>query len=160
MPTIRVETDIAAPPPICFDLARSVGAHLESAHGTRERAISGTTSGLLGLGDEVTWRARHFGVTQELASRITAFDRPRHFQDSMVRGAFAHFVHDHLFVVTPTGTRMVDMLDYVAPLGPLGWIGEKLFLTAYLERFLRQRAQVLKELAESDGWRRFICEAG
>jgi len=156
MPTIRVATDIGAPPTRCFDLARSVEAHVESATGTYEHAIAGVTNGLLGLGDEVTWRARHLGVTQVLASRITAFDRPHHFQDSMVRGAFAHLVHDHLFVAAPGGTKMVDVLDYAAPCGPLGRLAERLFLTAYLGRFLRQRAQVLKRLAESDDWRRFI----
>ena len=122
MPTIRVATDIGAPPPRCFDLARSVDAHVESATGTGERAIAGVTNGLLGLGDEVVWRARHLGVKQVLASRITAFDRPHRFQDSMVRGTFARLVHDHLFVATPNGTQMVDVLDYAAPWGPLGWL--------------------------------------
>jgi hypothetical protein len=51
MPTIRVATDIVAPPPRCFDLARSVDAHVESATGTGERAIAGVMKGLLGLGD-------------------------------------------------------------------------------------------------------------
>ena len=66
----------------------------------------------------------------------------------MVRGAFVRLVHDHLFVATFSGTQMVDVLDYAAPWGPLGRLAERLFL--------RQRAQVLKRLAESDDWRRFI----
>jgi ligand-binding SRPBCC domain-containing protein len=156
MPTIRVSTEIGAPPDRCFDLARSVDAHVESATRTRERAVAGVTTGLLGPGDEVTWQARHFGLNQELASRITGFDPPRRFQDSMVQGAFARFVHDHLFVATPGGTQMVDVVDYAAPGGPLGWLAERLFLTAYLTRFLQRRAQVLKRLAESEEWRRFI----
>ena len=155
MPTIRVSTDIGAPPDRCFDLARSVDAHVESATGTSERAVAGVTTGLLGPGDEVTWRARHFGVSQALASRITTFDPPHRFQDSMVRGAFAHFVHDHLFVATSGGTRMVDEIDYAAPGGPLGWLAERLFLTAYLTRFIRRRGLALKRLAESEDWRRF-----
>ena len=157
MPTIRVSTDIGAPPQRCFDLARSVDAHVESATATRERAVAGVTTGLLGAGDEVTWRARHLGVNQLFVSRITAFDPPHRFQDSMVRGAFAHFVHEHVFVVGPGGgTQMVDVVDYAAPWGPLGRLAERLFLTAYLTRFLQRRAQVLKRLAESEDWRRFI----
>ena len=155
MPTIRVSTDIGAPPNRCFDLARSVDAHIESATGTRERAVAGVTTGLLGPGDEVTWRARHFGVSQELTSRITVFDPPHRFQDAMVRGAFAHFVHDHVFVVTSDGTRMNDVIDYAAPGGPLGWLAERLFLTAYLTRFIQRRGLALKRLAESEDWRRF-----
>jgi len=156
VPIIQVTIEIAAPPSRCFDLARSVDAHVASTAGTNERAVAGVTTGLLGLGDEVTWRARHFGITQTLTSRITAFDRPNRFQDSMVRGAFARFVHDHVFVATPTGTQMTDIFDYDAPLGPLGWIAEQLFLNAYMTRLLRQRAEVLKRLAESDEWRRFV----
>jgi ligand-binding SRPBCC domain-containing protein len=156
MPTLRVATDIGAPQDRCFDLARSVDAHIESARGTRERAVAGVTTGLLGPDDEVTWRARHFGVNQLFASRIVTFDPPHRFQDSMVRGAFAHFVHDHLFVATSSGTRMVDVIDYAAPGGSLGWLAERLFLTAYLTRFIQRRGLALKRLAESEDWRRFI----
>ena len=74
----------------------------------------------------------------------------------MVRGAFAHFVHDHVFDATAGGTRMVDVIDYAAPGGPLGWLAERLILTAYLTRFIQQRGLALKRLAESEDWRRFI----
>jgi len=155
MAIIRVETDIAARPETCFDLARSVDAHIESTPGTGERAVGGVTTGLLGLGDEVTWRARHFGITQELRSRITAYDRPRHFRDVMVRGAFHRFEHDHHFEALPTGTRMVDTCDFTAPLGFFGAVAERLFLTAYLTQFLQSRADLLKQFAESGAGTRF-----
>ena len=155
MAIIRVETDIAAEPAVCFDLARSVDAHIHSADGTSERAVGGVTTGLLKLGDEVTWRARHLGISQELTSRLTAFDRPRYFRDEMVRGAFRRVVHDHYFEVVPKGTRMVDVFDYSAPFGPLGVLVERFYLTSYMARFLERRGQALRALAESDGWRRF-----
>jgi ligand-binding SRPBCC domain-containing protein len=158
MSIIRVEIDINAPPDVCFDMARSVDAHIESARTTGERAVAGVTSGLLNLGDEVTWRARHFGLTQNLTSRIVAFDRPRHFRDEMVRGAFSRIVHDHYFEPAPNGTRMVDVFDFTAPLGLLGWLADRLILKAYLRRFLENRAQALKQLAESDAGRRFIVK--
>ncbi|NJM41916.1 MAG: hypothetical protein HC853_14760 [Anaerolineae bacterium] len=41
------------------------------------RAIAGVTSGLIGLGQEVTWRARHFGIWQSLTVRITEFQRQK-----------------------------------------------------------------------------------
>src|SRR4029077_18062390 len=88
MPRIELVTHIAGPCERCFDLARSVEVHIRSTASTGERAIAGRTSGLMELGDEVTWQARHFGFQQTLTSRITAFDRPWHFRDSMVRGAF------------------------------------------------------------------------
>ena len=156
MAIIRIETDIAAAPTVCFDLARSVDAHIASTSATGERAIRGVTRGLLNLGDEVTWRARHFGVTQEFTSRITAFDRPNHFRDVMVRGAFRRLVHDHRFDARGEATRMVDVFDFDAPFGAFGLLAERFFLTAYLSRFLEMRAEALKRLAESDDGRRFI----
>jgi ligand-binding SRPBCC domain-containing protein len=148
MQSIRVETWIAAPRELCFDAARDLDLHAKIAAHTGERAIAGRTSGLIDLGEEVTWRARHLGVVQTLTSRITAFDRPRHFQDAMQRGAFRTFVHDHHFETEGSGTRMVDLLEFSAPLGIVGRIVEKLFLRAYLTRFLRQRAEGIKNALE------------
>lgn len=159
MARIELSLLVAAPPSRCFDLARSVDAHVQSTAATGERAIKGRSTGLLTLGDEVTWRARHFGVWQELTSRIAAFDRPLHFRDSMVRGAFARFDHDHYFESVNGDTLMRDVFDYRAPLGPLGWLAERLFLSAYMRRFLLRRMRALKALAESDAWVRFVPPA-
>lgn len=156
MPRIELTTLIAAPPERCFDLSRSVEAHLHSTSRSGERVVGGVTAGLLGPGDEVTWEARHLGVRQRLTSRITQFDRPRHFRDSMVRGAFARFDHDHFFEATATGTLVRDVFDFDAPLGVLGRAAERLFLTAYMRRFLVERNEDLKRLAESEGWRAFV----
>ena len=156
MPVIRVETGIAAAPALCFDLARSIDAHVALASATGERAVGRLTTGLLELGDEVTWRARHFGVTQELTSRITSFDRPHSFRDEIVRGAFRRLVHDHRFERLGEGTRMIDIFDFNAPLGLLGVIAERVVLTAYLSKFLETRAQALKQLAESGEGKRFV----
>jgi ligand-binding SRPBCC domain-containing protein len=145
MQTLRIETDIAAPLDRCFDLARSVEAHTASTSRTGERAVDGKTRGLLVLGDEVTWRGRHFGVTQEFTSRITQFERPLHFQDTMVRGAFSRFVHDHSFLPVDAGTRMIDVVEFVAPLGVLGRVAEVTLLAAYL-----------KGVAEGQAWRQFV----
>lgn len=153
MSRIELVTRIRAPRERVFDLARSIDAHVASATGTDEHPVEGKgkTSGLMELGDEVTWRARHFGVVQELTSRITAFDRPRHFRDSMVRGAFARFDHDHYFDEDGNETVARDVFDFDAPLGPLGRIADGVFLRRYMQRFLEERMRVLKEMAEKAG---------
>ena len=156
MPIIHLTTEIAAPIDRCFDLARSVELHMHSTAGTGETIVGGVRSGLMGFGDEVTWRAYHLGVWQRLTSKITAFDRPRHFRDSMVRGAFARFDHDHLFEDVHGRTVMRDVFDFSSPLGPLGRLADTLFLTAYLRRFLERRNRVLRAVAESDEWRALI----
>ena len=88
MPVIQLETKIDSPPDRVFDLARSIDAHMASTEGTNERAIGGRTSGLIEIGETVTWEARHFGVRQRLTVRVTSFDRPHSFSDEMISGAY------------------------------------------------------------------------
>ncbi len=149
MPVIVLRTRVAAPPSRCFDLARDIDLHQRSTAASRERAVAGVTSGLLGRGDKVTWEATHFGVRQRLTSRITEFDPPNRFVDEMVRGAFARFRHEHQFLSIPDGTDMVDIFDYTSPLGPLGRLADGLFLRRYMTRLLRARNAYLKRVAES-----------
>jgi ligand-binding SRPBCC domain-containing protein len=148
MSLIHLVTLIDAPVERCFDLARSVDAHLASTTETGERVVAGKTHGLLELGDEVTWEAKHLGVRQRLTAKITRFDPPHSFRDSMIRGAFARFDHDHTFEEIEHGTRMIDDFDFDAPLGVLGKLADAVFLRRYMTRFLLTRAQELKRLAE------------
>jgi ligand-binding SRPBCC domain-containing protein len=156
---IRVETEIKAPPALCFDLKRSVELHLTSTGDSGERAVAGVTSGLIGDGQEVTWSAKHFGIRQQLTSRITAFDRPRHFRDSLVRGAFARFDHDHYFEPHDGGTKMIDVFDYAAPLGLLGRLAERLVPYRYMRGLLIERGLGIKTVAESGGHARYLGAA-
>src|ERR671937_287045 len=98
---VRLEefTVIRAPIERCFDLARSVEVHLAGNvhYGESAVAVGGVTSGLVGLGQRVTWRAKHFCIRQTLTSEITAMNSPAYFQDTMIRGAFRSMCHDHFF---------------------------------------------------------------
>ena len=148
MPTIRLQTDIAAPIERVFDLARNIDMHQSSMEHTNEKAMAGRTSGLIGLGETVTWRAKHFGVYQTLTVQITAMEPPLRFVDEMLSGAFASMHHTHLFELHAQGTRMSDVFRYTSPLGPLGLFADWLFLKRYMTKLLRQRNEVLKQLAE------------
>jgi len=155
MPIIELTTFIAAPVERVFDLSRSIDLHTRSASGTGERAIAGVTSGLIGLGQEVTWRARHFGVWQSLTVRITSYQRPIHFGDTMLRGAFRRMEHHHHFEASAGGATMRDIFIYESPLGILGRLADFLFLERYMRSFLIERNRIIKSTAESDAWREF-----
>jgi ligand-binding SRPBCC domain-containing protein len=145
---------IDAPIQRCFDLARSIELHLLGTGKSGELAVGGVTTGLIGPGEFVRWRARHLGVPQHLASKITAFESPHYFQDTMIEGAFKFMQHDHFFsALTENCTEMKDRFLFEAPVPILGRIAESLFLTRYMEGFLRQRNAILKQVAESDKWR-------
>ena len=123
MALIRLETYINAPIDRCFDLSLSVDLHQDSVAHTQERPVAGVTSGIMKLGDTVTWEAVHFGIKQHLTSQITAYERPYRFTDEMLKGAFHDITHLHEFVSQPPGTLMIDLFEFHAPLGFLGnWL--------------------------------------
>jgi ligand-binding SRPBCC domain-containing protein len=148
MPTITLETRIDAPIATCFDLARNIDVHCQSTSGTAERAVAGVTTGLMGMGDEVTFEAVHFGVRQRLSARVVEFDPPNVFVDKMVRGAFQSMIHVHAFRAEGNATVMNDTLTWTSPLGPLGKLADVLFLTAYMKAFIASRNAHLKQTAE------------
>jgi ligand-binding SRPBCC domain-containing protein len=152
-------TVIRAPMERCFDLARSVEVHLAgNVHfGEAAVAASGVTSGLIGMAQRVTWRAKHLGVWQDLTSEITGMDRPVWFQDTMVEGIFRCMKHDHFFrPLSPDSTEMKDVFCFAAPLPVLGRLAEMVFLRRYMRALLYERNAVLKQIAESTEWQKYL----
>jgi ligand-binding SRPBCC domain-containing protein len=160
MVTLEEITVIGAPIERCFDLARSVEVHLAgNVHwGEAALATGGVTSGLIDLGQRVTWRAKHFGVWHELLSEITSMDRPLYFQDRMVHGPFRFMEHDHFFrALSPDSTEMKDVFRFAAPLPVLGRLAETAVLCRYMRRLLHERNIVIQQIAESNEWRRYLA---
>ncbi len=149
MATIYLTTFIDAPVQTCFDLARNIEAHQLSTSKTQERVVAGRTSVLCEAGDIITWEAIHFGIKQKLTVKITKMEPFLYFEDEMIKGNFSSMKHRHSFEVDKTGTKMIDEFTFNTPLGIFGSIVEKLFLTKYLIKFLKERNRVLKCLAEA-----------
>lgn len=156
MPTIALYTFINAPVEVCYNLSLSVDLHLLSAHQTQERIIAGVKSGILTLGDTVTWQAKHFGLWQKLTVKITETSPPFYFVDEMLEGPFESMKHRHFFESTTTGTIMRDEFCFASPFGIAGRIFNALYLEKYMKCFLIERNQVIKEVAESDRYIHFV----
>jgi len=155
-------TTISAPIERCFDLARSVEVHLAgNVHfGESAVAVGGVTTGLVELGQRVTWRAKHLGVWQNLTSEITRMDRPMYFRDEMIQGAFKRMEHDHFFEAKSAHqTVMTDVFRFAAPFPILGRITEVIVLRRYMTNLLRERNEVIKKIAESEEWRCYLNNA-
>ena len=155
-------TTISAPIERCFDLARSVEVHLAgNVHfGESAVAVGGVTTGLVELGQRVTWRSKHLGVWQNLTSEITRMDRPMYFRDEMIQGAFKRMEHDHFFEAKSAHqTVMTDVFRFAAPLPILGRITEVIVLRRYMTNLLRERNEVIKKIAESEEWRCYLNNA-
>jgi len=144
-----IETDIDAPIIAVFDLARDIDFHIRSMADSNEKAVAGVTSGLIEVGQSVTWEARHFGIPFRMTSEITEMDIPNSFVDAQSSGPFTSFRHLHLFEATATGTRMTDDITFTSPVGPIGVLVDKIFLGGYMERLITMRNDLLKTEAEA-----------
>jgi ligand-binding SRPBCC domain-containing protein len=156
MTQIRLTTSIKAPIERVFDLSRSIDLHKLSVSKTNEQAIAGVTSGLIGLNETVTWRAKHLGVYQKLTVQITGYDRPNYFRDEMLKGAFKSMSHLHTFQKDGENTLMIDDFEFVSPAGLLGRFIDFLFLKKYMTKFLLMRNSALKSIAEGDKWQNLL----
>lgn len=146
MGKIVVETVIEVPVEVCFDLARDVSKHAESAAFSGERLVPpGRMSGLLELGDLIAFEGRHFGIRQMFVARIVEMLPPRRFVDEMVRGVFRWLRHEHEFHVHARGTLMRDVVEWRAPLGSLA---DGLFLARHMRTFVETKQRNLKRIAE------------
>ncbi len=131
----------------CFDLARDVKVHCRTAAFTGERAVAGVTTGLLELGETVTFEGVHFGVRQRLTARVVELDRPRRFVDEMVSGAFQALRHEHVFRPDGSATVMEDILVWTCPFGLLGRLADPI-VARHLRGFVVRRNAALKRMAE------------
>ena len=158
MTKIILHTKINAPTERCFLLSLSVDLHKGSTAQTNEKAIAGVTSGLMKLNDTVTWEAKHFGVVQQFTSKIMKYEKPNYFVDEMQKGAFKKFHHQHSFKTEGFYCMMTDELDIAAPFGIIGKMVTALVLKNYLRKFLLIRNDFIKQIAEGDGWKKFLKE--
>lgn len=157
MPKIHLTTFIAAPVERVFDLSRNIELHQISTASTNEKAIEGTTSGLINKGETVTWQARHLFKQRKFTSKITELEKPALFTDEMVAGDFKSFHHEHHFKAVQNGTIMIDLVEFETPYGFIGKITDRIFLRSYIERLLLKRNEVIKTYAETAQWETILA---
>jgi len=144
--TFVIVTDADVSARELFDISLDIDAHVSSMQQSGERAIAGTTSGTIGLGETVTWRARHFGIWFAMTSKITTLEKPTRFVDQQVRGPFRTFVHEHRFEAVGDGCRMTDTVTVGSPI--FGRLAERTVLVPYLRHLIIKRnTHLLAELA-------------
>lgn len=158
MRIIKIKTLINAPILRVFNLARSIDLHSISTAETKEKAISGRVAGLIELNDTVTWEACHFGIKQQLQSKITALDVPNYFRDEMLQGAFKSIYHEHFFSYENNQTLMIDVFKYEVPYGWIGAAFDYLVLNKYMATFLQKRNNIIKQYAETAAWKTILKE--
>lgn len=145
--TFRLATTSRHPIEALFAVSLSIDAHVLSMSRSRERAVGGVTSGRIGLGQSVTWRARHFGVWFTMTSRIAELDAPFSFVDEQESGPFRSYRHHHQFLSADGVSTMVDTVIVASPF--LGRIVERLVLVPRRRRLIRERNAHLLALLDA-----------
>jgi ligand-binding SRPBCC domain-containing protein len=154
MEIIRLGTWINAPVERCFLLSLSVDLQVATALSTQESA--GATAGTIGEGDTLTFKGRHFGLRWRHTSLIETLRPYSYYRDVMIAGPFQHFEHDHHFAPMDDGTRMRDEIRFSASGGLLGQLRTRMFLRKRLKAYLMERNTMIKRLAESEDWHKYL----
>lgn len=153
--TISDSIHINAPIERCFLLSTNielVGKTLGM------KPIEGKIRGMLAPGDKLLWAGWKFGFPQMHETLISRFEAPVFFQDTMGRGRFKRFQHDHHLFYIDGRTVLNDKIRFTLPLSWAGRLVARAILVPYLARVLRRRLKLLKRIAESQEWRKYLPE--
>jgi ribosome-associated toxin RatA of RatAB toxin-antitoxin module len=148
--TLKSKRVIHAPIQRCFDLTRSIDAHVYTARGISGKATKGKTSGLAELGDSTTWSAKFLGLRFKLTTKVTNTQEPFSFSERLERGLFKRFEHDYTLRDLGDGTtELEDAFTFVSPFGWIGATFDNFILQRVLRKVMESRLDDIKQLAEN-----------
>ena len=94
-------------------------------------------------------RVVKFGLPVRWEARISEVQPPRQFRDTAEKSPFARWTHLHEFLPHPDGSELVDTIDLLPPLGPLGLIAWRLFLERDIDAMFAHRHAVTRAAVSS-----------
>jgi ligand-binding SRPBCC domain-containing protein len=150
---LRDSIVIHAPLERCFRLSCDI-AIVERELGMK--AVEGRTEGLVTGGDVIRWEGWQLGFWHYHVSLISLWQPPVFFQDRMIAGRFRSFEHDHRLTETEDGVLLSDELRFEMLLDEAGWVVGRTVLVPHIRGLMRKRFRLLKKIAESEEWRRYL----
>jgi ligand-binding SRPBCC domain-containing protein len=154
--TISDSIFINAPIERCFLLSTSIEL-VGRTYGMKP--IEGKLTGLFVAEDRLVWAGWKFGFPQMHESYVTRYEPPAFFQDTMGRGRFKRYQHDHYFYEMNDRTVLNDKIRFTMPLGFVGRLVGKFVVVPYLSKRLRRRLGLLKRVAENNKeWPKYLPE--
>lgn len=156
MPVFEKRTRIEAPPEVVFAFHERPDA-LNLLLPPWEHARVLERSGGLEKGARTVIETYIGPVKQRLVAVHTAYEKGRMFQDTVIEGPFARWVHTHTMEPDGEGgTFLVDHIDYALPLGPLGALFGGAFARRKLEKMFAFRHAVTKKACEERDGSAFV----
>ena len=101
---------------------------------------------MLRAGALIDYRLSLFGVPFPWRTEIEVWEPGVRFVDRQLRGPYRRWHHTHTFEDAPGGTLMTDRVEYQVPLGPLGELARRLFVTRQVEGIFDHRRRVIEAL--------------
>ena len=86
------------------------------------------------------------GLPLKWTTEITQVEQPYMFIDEQRFGPYKLWHHQHLFEEVDGGVLMTDIVHYLLPLGPLGWLGRKLIVENQLNAIFDYRIKAVEEI--------------
>lgn len=93
------------------------------------------------LGALIDYQIRIRGIPVRWRTLIEIWEPPHRFVDVQVHGPYRWWHHTHRFEPCEHGTRVIDEVEYSAP---LGWLTEPLLVRRDVERIFDYRAEALR----------------
>ncbi len=152
---LKESVHINAPVERCFLLSTSIELVRRTI---KMKPVSGKTSGFIVNGDRLLWRGMKFGIPALHETLITEYDRPTFFQDTMGKGYFKHFQHDHNFRFLDGRTVMYDIVRFSMPFGLPGREIGRYIVVPHVLKLMKSRFELIKQLAESEDWKKILVE--
>ncbi len=96
-------------------------------------------------GATIEYTIRWLGVPVHWKTRITEYEPPFYFVDEQEQGPYVLWRHRHTFRPGTNGTLVVDQVEYILPLGPLGRLAHRLLIGKQLREIFEYRQEAMKQ---------------
>lgn len=94
----------------------------------------------------IDYTVRVLGFRTRWTTLITDYEPPRRFVDVQLKGPYAYWHHTHRFQEENGGTRILDDVRYLMPVGLAGKLVHALFVGRQLNRIFDYRTGVIEDL--------------
>ncbi len=97
-------------------------------------------------GAHIRYKLKLRGIPIRWKTEILVWQPPRTFVDVQLSGPYRVWHHTHRFEEVDGGTKMMDVVRYALPLGPIGRIAHALSVKRDVETIFNYRYQKIEEM--------------